>query len=134
MMEQYYVDLILYGLLEITCIVYAWFGRPVMMPTVTPEDNLVILDTNIGFLYLSAKCLDHMVGVIYFGFLITFFILAYFHSSLEQKVSVLEQLVEQIATTGHEFHERICSDNNESYRSSSLQQFCCKRKCSRDEH
>jgi hypothetical protein len=95
-MARYYPEYIMYAFLEIVSIVFACMSWPLVMPTVTSEDNTVIMDTNIDFLFLSSKRHNHMIEVVYSGFLITLFMLAYFHSRLQSRVSKLEDTVEKL--------------------------------------
>jgi hypothetical protein len=83
---------ILMGILASTCLVLTYFSRPVGYTNfATDDDPLRIMDYNIGYLFQLVVRLDHMLEIIYFGFLLALFWLSYAHGKMHLR---LEALVE----------------------------------------
>ena len=89
----------MYNILEITCWAFAWFSwrQPVLGANL--EDSLVPLETNLNDLYVFGKRLNHMIEVVYFGFLFALWYLVYRHARLQQKVVWSEETMEKLLRT-----------------------------------
>jgi hypothetical protein len=83
---------ILMAILASTCLVLTYFSHPVGYTNFATDDNLLrIMDYSIAYLFQLVVRLDLMLEIIYFGFLLALFWLAYAHGKMHMR---LEALVE----------------------------------------
>jgi hypothetical protein len=84
---------VLYTILACTCFILTYFSRAIAYADFTLDDDLLVLDYNIHYLFSLIVRLDHMLEVIYFGFLVALVFLGYAHGRLQLRITELEDSI-----------------------------------------
>ncbi|KAH7406295.1 hypothetical protein DE146DRAFT_779811 [Phaeosphaeria sp. MPI-PUGE-AT-0046c] len=98
-MAHLYPEFLLYALLLCISMALACFSRSIPYTTPTTDDKFLILDANIDYLNALNLRLDHMLEIIYFGFMIAFFFLAFCYGRMQRKIMKLEAEVAEGLTS-----------------------------------
>jgi hypothetical protein len=86
---------ILFAILACTCFVLMTFSRdiPYTNSFSTVDNPLLIMDYNIAYLFQLVLRFDHMLQIIYFGFLLALFWLGYVVGGMQMRIGELENKV-----------------------------------------
>jgi hypothetical protein len=86
---------ILFAILACTCFVLMTFSRdiPYTNSFSTVDNPLLIMDYNIACLFQLVLRFDHMLQIIYFGFLLALFWLGYVVGGMQMRIGELENKV-----------------------------------------
>jgi hypothetical protein len=86
---------ILFAILACTCFVLMTFSRDIPYTNFfsTADNPLLIMDYNIAYLFQLVLRFDHMLQIIYFGFLLALFWLGYVVGAMQMRIGELENKV-----------------------------------------
>lgn len=95
-MTRFHAEYILYVLLLLSiCITVGFFSRSMPYTIPTTKDKLVIVYNNVDYLTELVLRLDHMLEIIYFGFLAALCFLGFCYGRTQRKVAGLEAKAEE---------------------------------------
>ncbi|KAF1914028.1 hypothetical protein BDU57DRAFT_331142 [Ampelomyces quisqualis] len=94
-----YAEYVIFAIIISTYAALTFFSQLVPYKVPATTDKFLIVDGNIDYLYDLVIRLDHMLEVIYFGFLIALLTLGLCYGQLQRRATYLEQVVNVLAQT-----------------------------------